>query len=464
MMVRSGETNDKTRQRLIESHLPLVRSVARRYAGRGETMDDLVQVGAVGLIKASDRFDSSRGVAFATFAAPAIEGEIRRHLGDRTQSLRIPRELQRMSGQLRRCRADLTASLGRLPATAELAAELGVEEGDIERALEAERAAESVPLADEDGAEGAEPLAGTDARLAVGRALRVLDKRERRIVFLRFHADMTERQIAGALGISQSHVSRLLGGALAKLREELGDHDEPDGISEVTTKEVIPREDAPSAAEHGTESRLQHAQNQVAAENRIEPMRVSAKNPQTARYLSLPYHVTVRSERTDEGSFWWAAVEELAGCEARGATADEAIEHLRPAMEAWISAALAEGRAIPEPSQQLSKPRAAPAHSGRFLVRMSGELHEELARAAEREQVSLNRLVTDVLSAYVEPGPLAHPTPTTNSNSVAVDPTSDTYRGRARAFRIALATNLIVVVVAGLAAIGLLVLAAERGF
>ena len=193
-------------------------------------------------------------------------------------------------------------------------------------------------------------------------------------------------------------------------------------------------------------------------------MPVSAKNPQIARYLSLPYHVMVKSERTEEGSFWSAAVEELPGCEARGATADEAVEHLRPAMEAWISAALADRRAIPEPSQQASKPRTAPAHSGRFLVRMSSDLHEQLARAAEREQVSLNRLVTDVLAAYVEPGPLAHPTSTANTKLVAGDPTSDTQRRRARAFRIALATNLIVVVVAGLVAIGLLVLAAERGF
>src|ERR1700730_8323901 len=123
-----------TRERLVESHLPLVYSVARRYAGKGEPLDDLVQVGAVGLIKAGKRFDKSRGAAFATFAAPVIEGEIRRHLRDRSSVVRIPRDLQRASGELRRQRGQLTAATGRSPSTGELAAAMDINEERIERA------------------------------------------------------------------------------------------------------------------------------------------------------------------------------------------------------------------------------------------------------------------------------------------------------------------------------------------
>ena len=217
---------ETTRQALIQAHLPLVRSVARRYAGRGEELDDLVQVGAVGLVKASERFDPDRGVAFATFVAPAIEGEILRHLGDRARLLRIPRELQRMGAKLHRSSGELTATLGHSPSVRELAVALGIDEHEVERVLEAERARDSVTISgDEQEVElvdGAEALAGSDDRMLLARGLRALDRRERRIVFLRFHADMTERQISEAVGISQAHVSRLLDGALGKLRDELG--------------------------------------------------------------------------------------------------------------------------------------------------------------------------------------------------------------------------------------------------
>jgi RNA polymerase sigma-B factor len=189
-----------SRARLIESHLPLVRAIARRYDGRGEAPEDLVQVGAVGLIKAADRFDPSRGAAFATFATPAIEGEIRRHLRDRASSLRIPRALQQMSGELRRRRSELTAVLGRSPNVSELAAAIGADELDVERAISAERALESIRTSSEDNvvelADASEPHTASDDRVLVSEGLRVLDERERQIVLLRFHADMTEREIA----------------------------------------------------------------------------------------------------------------------------------------------------------------------------------------------------------------------------------------------------------------------------
>ena len=146
MRTLSPKSAAVARERLVESHLPLVRSVARRYIGRGESLDDLVQVGAIGLVKAGNRFDRTRGVAFATFAAPVIEGEIRRHLRDKSSFMRIPREAQRARGELGHQRGELAAALGRSPTTAELAAALDVDEESFERALRAELARDSVPL------------------------------------------------------------------------------------------------------------------------------------------------------------------------------------------------------------------------------------------------------------------------------------------------------------------------------
>src|ERR1700739_2228121 len=137
------------RERLIESHLPLVRALARRYAGPNAELDDLVQVGAVGLIKASDRFDPARGVAFATFATPTIEGEIRHHLRDRGSGMRIPRQLQHLSRQVQRCQGNLAVSLGRSPTVAEVALALEVSEDEVLSALAAGRARDAVPLAED---------------------------------------------------------------------------------------------------------------------------------------------------------------------------------------------------------------------------------------------------------------------------------------------------------------------------
>jgi len=279
----------------VRSHMPLVRSIARRYVGRGEELDDLVQAGAVGLVRASSRFDPNRGVAFASFATPAVEGEIARHLRARS-------------------RRDVPGDAGGTDGAGEPA-------GDLE------------------------PTAESEARLLLAGGLRTLDQRERQVVFLRFNADMTERQIASRVGISQAHVSRLLDGALIKLRTELS------------------------------------------------------------------------------GS----------GQAAAGAGSDGET----PADETAVAASASSRRRPP-------RSRSPTGYSGRILVRMPSELHEQLALAAEREELSLNRYVTQALSSTIDPG-------------------QRSLRRSSRTSRLAIAANLAIVIVAAIAAAVLLVLALHRG-
>src|SRR5438270_12433015 len=144
-MTTTATRAHRRRQHFVESHLPLVHSLARRYAGRGESLDDLVQIGAMGLVKAGNRFDESRGVAFAAFAGPLIEGEIRRHLRDSSAPLRIPRDLQRASRLLRRKHGQLAAASGRSPSTSELAGALGIAEEPVQRARAAGLARVALP-------------------------------------------------------------------------------------------------------------------------------------------------------------------------------------------------------------------------------------------------------------------------------------------------------------------------------
>jgi RNA polymerase sigma-B factor len=442
-LVRSSRpVPDKvSRERLIASHLPLVRSIARRHVGRGEDLEDLVQVGAVGLVKASDRFDVSRGVAFGTFAAPTIEGEIRRHLRDRTGPIRLPREMEQIRGALRLHREELASTLGRPPTVQELAESLSADERDIERALATEHDQSSVSVSP--GVETIElpddvaGVASTDDRMLVAASMRTLDERERQIVFLRFHADMTERQIADELDISQATVSRILTRALAKLREELASAGVDSADRDISVDTV----------------------KRTGSEKTTTP---DASAATLAHYLELPYQLDVRSERDGEHTRWTATVEELPGCTSRGDTADEALAGLRAAMETWLTAAIAENREIPQPGQDVGKSRASHSYSGRFLVRMPKPLHEELARAAEKEQISLNRLVTDVLASAVEQRDLASANGSKSDRDPA-DRSAGAKPASARTFRLALATNLVVVVLAGVIAVVLLVLALAHG-
>jgi RNA polymerase sigma-B factor len=274
--------------------------VARRYAGRGAELDDLVQVGAVGLLSASERFDPQRGVSFGSFAAPTVEGAIRHHL----------RKLEKTSQTL---------------------------------------AHDEIP-------EGLSALVGTDDRLLLRSWLRTLGDRDRQIVYLRFHADMTEADIGRELGLSQAQVSRLLAEALVQLREVSGSAAAP----ERAAASAAAPDDAPAAP--------------------LAPASSPTSEPSST---------------------------------ARPSSGEE----------------------------------AGHSHSGRFLVRMDGLLHERLSDAAKRDHVSLNRFVTEKLADSLSP-----------SRSVR-----EGEQPLNRRLRVAMIANIVIIVLAAAAAIVLVVLAINRG-
>jgi RNA polymerase sigma-B factor len=219
------------RDRLIELHLPLVEYLARRFAGRGELLDDLVQVGTLGLIKAVDRFDTARGVEFSTYATPTVVGEIKRHFRDKGWAVRVPRRLQELRAALTAARADLTQELGQAPTVKELAARLKVSEEEVLDGLESANAYSTVSLdtptsedtmtvADTLGIED-EGMIAVEYRESLKPLMDRLPDREKQLLLLRFFKNMTQSQIAAELGISQMHVSRLLARTLATLREQL---------------------------------------------------------------------------------------------------------------------------------------------------------------------------------------------------------------------------------------------------
>ncbi len=224
----------QAREQLIEQYMSLVRSLARRYSYRGEQLDDLVQIGAIGLIKAIDRFDLNRGVELTTYATPNIIGEIKRHFRDRGWSVRVPRGLQELNVQLSKLIEQLTVQLGRSPTIPELAKAAGVEEEEVLEALESGRAYSSLSLSQGTGQEDGEELDPLESlgevehqyevsedRAVLAPGFRALDDRERRILHLRFFEGLTQSQIAQQVGISQMHVSRLIRRALEKIRDEI---------------------------------------------------------------------------------------------------------------------------------------------------------------------------------------------------------------------------------------------------
>lgn len=218
------------RDRLVADCLPLVSSLARRYANQGEQLDDLIQVGSVGLLKAIDRFDLDRGVRFTTYAASVIVGEIKHHLRDNVRLIRIPRDLRELSARLYGHRDELTAILGRAPTNRELAKAARVAEHEVVEALQVRLAIQprslSVAVVDDEGTEVslADSIGGDDPayqvaenRVLLASNLKRLAPRDQRILHMRYYGDLNQSRIGAELGISQMHVSRLIRKALDAL-------------------------------------------------------------------------------------------------------------------------------------------------------------------------------------------------------------------------------------------------------
>ena len=221
------------REVLVQRHLPLVRSLARRYAGRGEALDDIEQVGAIGLIKAIDRYDLEREVALTTYATPNVVGEIKRHFRDKGWAIRVPRALQELNGKMGPTIERLTSKLGRSPSIAEIAAEFETTPEQVLEAMEAGSAYAPSSLSHGPGGEDGdldpmETIGSTDEefsrsedRASLEPALQRLPQREREILRMRFEDGLTQTQIAEKIGISQMHVSRLIRRSLDRMREQL---------------------------------------------------------------------------------------------------------------------------------------------------------------------------------------------------------------------------------------------------
>jgi RNA polymerase sigma-B factor len=207
------------REVLVQRHLPLVRSLARRYAGRGEALDDIEQVGAIGLIKAIDRYELSREVALTTYATPNVVGEIKRHFRDKGWAIRVPRALQELNGKMG-------------PTINEIAQEFETSPEQVLEAMEAGSAYAPQSLSvgpDADGELDPMETIGTDdvefertdERTSLEPALAALPDREQLILKLRFEEGLTQTQIAEQIGISQMHVSRLIRRSLERMRSQL---------------------------------------------------------------------------------------------------------------------------------------------------------------------------------------------------------------------------------------------------
>ncbi len=227
------------REKLVMSHLNLVRFIANKFKNRGEPIDDLIQVGCLGLLKAIDRFDPSRGLEFTTFATPTIMGEIKRHFRDKGWSVRVPRRLQELSAKVNQATDTLTSQLQRSPTIAEIADYLDATVDEVLEAMESSSAYSSVSLEAPSGADDDDTpsvidryatedsdLAFTDDRIIIEEALASFSPRERDVIEMRFLKGMTQIEIAEKLGISQVQVSRLLRRTLKKIQDKI----DPEGV------------------------------------------------------------------------------------------------------------------------------------------------------------------------------------------------------------------------------------------
>ena len=230
------ETADyrRERERIIQRCLPLAEHIARRYDGKGEPRDDLLQTARMGLVSAVDRFDLETGADFLSFAVPTIMGEVKRYFRDSGWSVRVPRRYKELHVQVGAAVAELEQRLGRAPTASELATELEIDRGEVVESLLASNCYRTSSIdapvvgGDQDAATVADRLGESDAgmehvecREALRPLLAALPERERTILIMRFFESLTQSQIAERLGISQMHVSRLLAKSLGRLRERL---------------------------------------------------------------------------------------------------------------------------------------------------------------------------------------------------------------------------------------------------
>ena len=233
------EGDEEAREQLIVSHVNLVRYIAAKFKNRGEPLDDLIQVGTIGLIKAIDRFDPSRGLEFTTYATPTIMGEIKRHFRDKGWTIRVPRRLQELSAKVNSATDELTAQLQRSPSIEEVADYLGTTADEVLEAMESSSAYSSVPLEgqgnnEEDDAPSVidryasvdGDLEASDDRMVLEEVIGEFPEADQQAIRMRFIDGMTQVEIAKRLGISQVQVSRMLRRALRRIQDKI----DPEGL------------------------------------------------------------------------------------------------------------------------------------------------------------------------------------------------------------------------------------------
>jgi len=235
LFVEFKETNSpEIRDELVGMYLNLVEYLAKRFKNRGEPVEDLIQVGTIGLIKAVDRFDIGREVEFTTYATPTIVGELKRYFRDKGWAVRVPRRLQELNQQINQVVSGLTQDLKRSPTVAEIAKKLDVTPEEVLEALETTEAYNFVSLDGDISSSSGESfslleyigeddkqLAGLEDRASLAAALTELNHQEQKILYLRFFRGLTQTEIANELNISQMHVSRLLRRTLQVLRQRM---------------------------------------------------------------------------------------------------------------------------------------------------------------------------------------------------------------------------------------------------
>ncbi len=228
------EDDEAARDELITMYLNLVKYLASRFRNRGEPIDDLIQVGTIGLIKAIDRFDTERQVEFTTYATPTIVGELKRYFRDKGWAIKVPRRLQELSFKVNQAMDALTQKLQRSPSVPEIAEYLGVTPEEVLEAMETSEAYNFVSLESDRGGDGSDTfsileyigkddhlMSVVEDRTTLASALKVLSPQEQHVLYLRFFEGLTQTEIARQMGISQMQVSRMLRKTLRVLRQNI---------------------------------------------------------------------------------------------------------------------------------------------------------------------------------------------------------------------------------------------------